>query len=506
MRKISLTSKRLFLLVFIVLSLLVIVPTECYAKTSTVFGSTHNVDDDLEVQAMTQITQYIYDCSVASGYTSYNWAGSETTENHIYDAALGVYDTYSISFFIGHGGDEKVWRPFPEGQWWIYDSDGNRVYDREIYPYSECQNVRFVFLWSCDQGDTIGGTHEWSGIHYGMPFGWLHTNDLSTDGYANPDNNGYCFIGFDGGTQYITDEFAGHYALGYYFIGYFYRAALCGDKTINEALDYASQVLWQVNFGESILYNGIPDVGQMVVYGDGNLNVGKSVTAPTLPPAPPTHTLTIYLMSGDGTTSPSSGTYEYAEGTSVTVTASPYSGYMFDYWLLDGTKKYGYSITVTMNSDHTLKAYFRYSGSVGGPGGGCPILSVFDGSNYVTEGLLDIHDPDGIDVVRNHTLVTTPQPVNNAYLLRLTEHPQTHSYIDQVKLFATLEDGTTIRLPLISAVHSEHGNVLPRLLISDDVRTDTSGNQTIDLKFAALEDVSFIFQIEGNNAIYKTPK
>ena len=286
MRKISLTSKRLFLLVFIVLSLLVIVPTECYAKTSTVLGSTHKVDDDLEVQAMAQITQYIYDCSVASGYTSYNWFGSETTEDHIYDAAAGVGHTYSISFFIGHGGDEKVWRPFPEGQWWIYDSDGNRVYDREIYPYSESQNVRFVFLWSCDQGDTIGGTHWWSGIHYGMPFGWLHTTDLSTDGYASPDNNGYCFIGFDGEAPYIIKEFDGRYGVGYYFIGHFYRAALCEDKTINEALDYASRKMWHVDFDESILYNGLPGYGNMVVYGDGNLKVGKSVTAPTLPSVP----------------------------------------------------------------------------------------------------------------------------------------------------------------------------------------------------------------------------
>ena len=232
------TSKRLFLLVFIVLSLLVIVPTECYAKTSTVFGSTHDVDDDLEVQAMAQITQYIFDCSVASGYTAYNWFGSETTEGHIYDAAYGLGHTHSISFFIGHGGDEKVWRPFPEGQWWIYDNDGNRAYDREIYPHSECQNGRFVFLWTCDQGDTIGGTHEWSGIHYGMPYAWLHTTGLSTDGYADPDNNGYCFIGFDGGVPYITDTINRSYAVGYYFIGHFYRAAL------SNALWNPSSVNW----------------------------------------------------------------------------------------------------------------------------------------------------------------------------------------------------------------------------------------------------------------------
>ena len=156
MRKISLTSKRLFLLAFIVLSLLVMVPTECYAKTSTVLGSTYKVKSDLERQAVAQIAQYIYDCSVASGYTSYNWAGCETTENHIYDAAEGVGDTYSISFFVGHGGTGYEFNgayPIPERQYWIYDSDGNRVYDREIYPHSHCKNVRLVFLWACKQGD-----------------------------------------------------------------------------------------------------------------------------------------------------------------------------------------------------------------------------------------------------------------------------------------------------------------------------------------------------------------
>ena len=292
MRKIS-----WLLLCFIVYSLLLTLPAVCYAKTSTILASTWHGGEQfpyLELEAITRITQYIYDCSVASGYTSYNWFGSETTEDHIYDAAAGVGHTYSISFFIGHGGTEHVWRPNPERQLWIYDSDGNRVYDREIYSHSECKNVRFEFLWSCEQGKTIGGTHYWSGIHYGMPFGWLHTNDLSKDGYASPDNNGYCFIGIDGDSPSILEEFDGRYAAFYYFIGHFYSAALCGDKTINEALDYASQEVWQVNFDESILYNGFewetPDgakSGKMVVFGDGNLNVGQSVTAPTLP-APPT--------------------------------------------------------------------------------------------------------------------------------------------------------------------------------------------------------------------------
>jgi hypothetical protein len=147
-------------------------------------------------------------------------------------------------------------------------------------------------------------------------------------------------------------------------------------------------------------------------------------------------------------------------------------------------------------------------------GGGCPILSVWDGTDYFEEGLLDIHNPEGIDVVYQHTLVSTPQRENDAYLMRLTEHNQTDSHIDQVNLYAILEDGTMKRLPLIYAWHSEDGTVLPQLLFSDDVKTDTLGadlnngtSQSIDLKFASLspnlEIIGFVFEIEGNNRIAK---
>ena len=216
----------------------------------------------------------------------------------------------------------------------------------------------------------------------------------------------------------------------------------------------------------------------------------------------------MYLAAGSGgTTSPAPAIYEYAEGTSVTVTALPYSGYTFKYWLLDGTAKSGNPITVTMNSDHGLKACFRCESY-------CPILFVWNGTDYDEEGLLDVHNPDGIDLVYNHTLITEPTWTMGRYQLRLVEHPKTHSYMDQVKLYAVLEDGTEIELPLTYAWHSEHGNVLPQLLFSDEWKTDTLGadlnngkSQSIDLKFRALppklQAATFIFQIEGNNALPK---
>jgi len=221
-------------------------------------------------------------------------------------------------------------------------------------------------------------------------------------------------------------------------------------------------------------------------------------------------------------------------GQKIYLSMTPPSGIDFDLQLYDpnGNLKagssYGAGYTDSISYTADSSGYWRariyiFSGeaqysfyvSVYWPGGGgCPILYVYNGTGYVCEGLLDIHNPEGIDVIYNHTLVSKPQRVNGAYLFKLVEHPQTHSYIDQVRLYAILEDKTLIELPLIYAWHSEDGNVLPQLLFSDDWKTDTLGanlnngtSQSIDLKFAALSPnmkiIGFIFQIEGNNRIVK---
>jgi len=91
--------------------------------------------------------------------------------------------------------------------------------------------------------------------------------------------------------------------------------------------------------------------------------------------------LTISAGPG-GTTEPSPGTYVYYGGTSVTVTAIPYSGYVFTYWTLDWTELIWVNpTTVTMNKDHELRAHFSYGG---GGGGGCvaegTLVTMADGS------------------------------------------------------------------------------------------------------------------------------
>jgi len=147
-------------------------------------------------------------------------------------------------------------------------------------------------------------------------------------------------------------------------------------------------------------------------------------------------------------------------------------------------------------------------------GGGCPYLNTWNGKQYVNEGLLNIHNPDGNDVFNVHTLTTTPRNARGNYVFKLVEHPQTISDIDQVRLFAVLEDSKVIQLPLIYARHSEYGNVLPELLLSDNWRATELGanwnkgiSQSIELKFKALPPnikvQAIIFQIEGCNRIAK---
>jgi len=100
------------------------------------------------------------------------------------------------------------------------------------------------------------------------------------------------------------------------------------------------------------------------------------------------------------------------------------------------------------------------------------------------------------------------------YQLCLTEHPQTISHINQVKLCANLADGTMVPLPLTYAIHSQWGNVLPQLLFNDssravEVGADWNGgtSQSIYLGFLALPPwlhaVSYTFVIQGHNMIAK---
>jgi hypothetical protein len=79
---------------------------------------------------------------------------------------------------------------------------------------------------------------------------------------------------------------------------------------------------------------------------------------------PVTYVLTISI-DGQGSTSPAPGSYTYENGSEVTIGATDTSslyGFLFDYWVLDGstkiTKKNHNPLYLMMDRDHTLTAVF----------------------------------------------------------------------------------------------------------------------------------------------------
>ena len=212
--------------------------------------------------------------------------------------------------------------------------------------------------------------------------------------------------------------------------------------------------------------------------------------------------LAIYVCTHGGTTKPAPGPYAHDYGSSVTVTANAEPDWRFLSWVLDGTVKYANPITLTMNSDHTLKTYFCGSG-----GGGeiCPTLFVWDGSDYNDLGVIDIHADE--DVVREVPVPSEIVGINeHKAQFRLREGWEgltySHSEIDQVKLLAVDDDGNQGLCPLVKATHSELGNVQPQLLLSDNQKCDMYLLETIDLTFVVPSQTDeFVFVIEGCNML-----
>jgi uncharacterized repeat protein (TIGR02543 family) len=106
-----------------------------------------------------------------------------------------------------------------------------------------------------------------------------------------------------------------------------------------------------------------------------------------------THTLTINISPlGTGSVSPSSG--EYESGVQVTLTASPASGYTFDYWSgsASGTTS---TVTITMDSDKSLTAHFTkvlFSDDFSDESSGWDTSAYYGGQVAYLNGHLDITD------------------------------------------------------------------------------------------------------------------
>ena len=135
----------------------------------------------------------------------------------------------------------------------------------------------------------------------------------------------------------------------------------------------------------------------------------------------------------------------------------------------------------------------------GDPGWGCcPALYVYSQGDYVYETTFsEMYETNGSDITIDYNLTVTPDNVYGVYKMRLTENTTT-SCLDQIRLFA-IYNGIPYQLPLLSAIHSEYGNVKPQLLSSDDWRTTMLVDHAINVTFWAfpISGVDLLFSIEG---------
>jgi hypothetical protein len=120
--------------------------------------------------------------------------------------------------------------------------------------------------------------------------------------------------------------------------------------------------------------------GTIIITRDGatyNVQPTNNVP-PVVCPNDTTHDLTI-SVNGQGTTNPSPGTHQYDDGIQATITASPASGWAFDYWGGDasGTSP---TVVITIDSNKDVTAYFKPK-----PGNVQITYIFYDGLVYRTE-------------------------------------------------------------------------------------------------------------------------
>ncbi len=80
-------------------------------------------------------------------------------------------------------------------------------------------------------------------------------------------------------------------------------------------------------------------------------------SSPLPPPLPSTFKVSIQ-PSNNGTTTPTSGLYNYTAGSSFTFTANPSPGFRFDFWMVNGALNASNPMTLTIESDLVIDPVF----------------------------------------------------------------------------------------------------------------------------------------------------
>ncbi len=199
-----------------------------------------------EALAMYDICEVIENYFDAAGYDTDNHCGSGTTNTAVLNNALSDGHDYhrTAVFHVGH---------YSEPNWEYQDNYGNPINWADLEPMASLGKHFFVFLWVCDMA---------RGPSYGIPASWTNRTEMSSDGYANPDGSGQCYIGFLGSSPMIScypdRTFHGYGDIGpcIKFIEKFYNFTLLDGLSVSDALDQASDEYFGCYFSTSKLRQG----------------------------------------------------------------------------------------------------------------------------------------------------------------------------------------------------------------------------------------------------------
>lgn len=244
------------------------------ARSSFSLGSTFNVPA-YEVSLGSAVAKFIKTLATLRQWEhAQNYFGAGTTVIRTCICAGGDGDTYAISFNIGHG----YFGWYQNGEhYWIIDNNGDPTYDYVLYSYTSQRRTRFALIWSCYQARERGGSYDGSqyGPH-GMPNAWLHTANLSPDGYSSPWPRGYAFIGWSWRAPFLEWNIEADEA-GYNFLLNFYAYALYDQEILITSLDDASLAVWGCVFdGCPFRLDGVhfdDGTSYLRLYGDGLLQL-----------------------------------------------------------------------------------------------------------------------------------------------------------------------------------------------------------------------------------------
>jgi hypothetical protein len=277
-----------------------------------------------EVQAQIATASNLYGMFDAGGYSSDNFQGSGTTNaNVLYQVAASSEGWFNktAAVYFDHGIGDWLSNDWGNWHYCVYSNDpsGIPIYDEDIYDATGAGlgKINFALISTCMSANLTYGQGFYPSPSVeprGMPFAWTHRGvvqtiidlkyNMSDDGYGNPDGGDQCYIGFPWGSPALSQPIDSSFPYRTYgdWLYAFFWYALYNDISVNSALDEASLMMFNTNFGSSSFlgagYNpcwgtpwGMNPPSTMAVYGNGGIHL--YYCNPNLPLTP-----SVYIYAG----------------------------------------------------------------------------------------------------------------------------------------------------------------------------------------------------------------